>query len=97
MLGCVSPQIGDLRSAGQGDDMRAKSTDYRLWTALTGSVGAEFPFGSRFFLTASVEGGWAPRAIEVLVNEAGQKKPLGVAETSRFVADLAARLGVTLD
>ena len=75
--------------------MRARLQQHELWAALLASVGAEFPFGSRFLLTTSFEGGWAPGSIEVGVNEAQRWLP--VAETSTFVAGLAARLGVVLE
>jgi hypothetical protein len=96
VLGCTGPEVGGLHSAGKGD-MQANPPEYQVWAAWVGSVGAEFPFGSRLLLTTSVEGGWAPSSIEVVVDEIGQQEPIRVAETSPFVANLAVRLGVALE
>lgn len=94
VLACVGPEVGDLRVAGRRD-MQTRPPNHRRWSALLGSVGAEFPLGSRFLLTTSVEGGWVPWSIDVGVEEVGQGW-LGVAETRPFVADLSVRLGMRL-
>ena len=94
VLACVGPEVGDLRVAGRRA-MQTRPPNHRRWSALLGSVGAEFPLGSRLLLTTSVEGGWVPWSIDVGVEEAGQGW-LGVAEARPFVADLSVRFGMRL-